>query len=143
MASCLALSFTHGKGVIRGLVTSCASRPDLELRLHIFLPALNRHVWFCLLRGFFPVRCCNRAFTCHVDIERAAGGVKPGVGVAAYSNMRALATNGTNGVPVGASRKPPKDLREAIEAGDVLAVGAFVRAMSQEDAEVDLIAQDR
>lgn len=61
----------------------------------------------------------------------------------AYSNMRALATNGANAVPFIASRKPPKDLREAIEVGDVLAVGAFVRAMSQEDAEVDLIAQDR
>lgn len=57
--------------------------------------------------------------------------------------MRSLATNGGGGIPVVASRKPPKDLREAIEVGDVLAVGSFVRAMSQDDAEVELIAQDR
>lgn len=42
-----------------------------------------------------------------------------------------------------APREPPKNLREAIEAGDVLAVGSIVRTMSQEEAEVELVAQDR
>ena len=42
-----------------------------------------------------------------------------------------------------APREPPKNLREAIEAGDVLAVGSMVRTMSQEEAEVELVAQDR
>lgn len=46
------------------------------------------------------------------------------------------------GMPI-APREPPNNLREAIEAGDVLAVGSMVRTMSQEEAEVELVAQDR
>lgn len=61
--------------------------------------------------------------------------------LAIYSmSSNALATNG--GMPL-APREPPKNLREAIEAGDVLAVGAMIRAMSQEEAKVDLVVQDR
>lgn len=41
------------------------------------------------------------------------------------------------------ARQKPKNLREAIEAGDVLAVAAFVRAMSPEEAEKELLKQDR
>lgn len=52
--------------------------------------------------------------------------------------------NGSGVVPVAMTpREPPKNLREAIEAGDVLAVGSMVRTMSQEEAEVELVAQDR
>lgn len=55
-------------------------------------------------------------------------------------SSNALNTNG--GMPI-AAREPPTNLREAIEAGDVLAVGSMVRAMSQEEAKVELVVQDR
>ncbi|CAM9514524.1 unnamed protein product [Pylaiella littoralis] len=50
---------------------------------------------------------------------------------------------GTNGEGGMSLHGPPKNLREAIEAGDVMAVGDMVQALSQEEAEVDLVAQDR
>lgn len=51
--------------------------------------------------------------------------------------------NGNGAAVAMAPKEPPKNLREAIEAGDVLAVGSMVRTMSQEEAEVELVAQDR
>lgn len=56
------------------------------------------------------------------------------------------AINGAGGIsstPGTGQQKTPTTLREAIEVGDVLAVGAMVRAMTQEEAEVELVAQDR
>lgn len=58
-------------------------------------------------------------------------------------NHLAMAANGVHGAPVVTPRKAPRNLREAIEAGDVLAVASMVRAMSQEEAAVELVAQDR
>ena len=61
----------------------------------------------------------------------AGGGLLAPDGVASAPGMGAV------------QRKAPKTLREAIVGGDVLAVGAIVRAMTQEEAEVELVAQDR
>lgn len=52
-------------------------------------------------------------------------------------------TDGTSGTPATVRTRPPQNLREAISAGSVLDVGKFVRAMSDEQAEVDLVAKDR
>lgn len=65
------------------------------------------------------------------------------------SGSSAASLGGLNGAGGTAStsgigqQKTPTTLREAIEVGDVLAVGAMVRAMTQEEAEVELVAQDR
>lgn len=54
-----------------------------------------------------------------------------------------LAVSNSVGGAIAEKREAPTDLRSAIEAGDVLAVGSMVRTMSQEEAEVELVAQDR
>ncbi|CAM9578121.1 unnamed protein product, partial [Ectocarpus fasciculatus] len=76
-------------------------------------------------------------------LARAAGlrSGNDGLGRASASSNNLAAANGVGGAI--AEREAPTDLRSAIEAGDVLAVGSMVRTMSQEEAEVELVAQDR
>ncbi|CAM9453897.1 unnamed protein product, partial [Ectocarpus sp. 8 AP-2014] len=77
-------------------------------------------------------------------LARAAGlrSGNDGLGRASASSNNLAAANGVGGA-IAEKLEAPTDLRSAIEAGDVLAVGAMVRTMSQEEAEVELVAQDR
>lgn len=58
-------------------------------------------------------------------------------------NRMSSSMDGTPTPGTARNNKPPQNFREAITAGSVVDVGKYVRAMSDEEAEVQLVDKDR